>query len=78
MPTALQVIPIGENGKLQEAFNVRLEELNVKDIAFMAACYAVPTIAVLFEDTKGRHARTYELQARPLARGGRRWCHFRA
>ncbi|KAL4855081.1 DNA damage-binding protein 1 [Chlorella vulgaris] len=60
----LKVIPMDERGGLQEAFNVRLDELKVVDLAFLEGC-AAPTVAVLFEDTKEqRHVKTYEVSLR--------------
>ncbi|EFN59838.1 hypothetical protein CHLNCDRAFT_29381 [Chlorella variabilis] len=59
-----KVIPMDERGGLQEAFNMRLDELKVVDIAFLDGC-AAPTIAVLYEDTKEqRHVKTYEVSLR--------------
>eukprot|EP01135_Chromosphaera_perkinsii_P006121 Nk52_evm1s407 gene=Nk52_evmTU1s407 len=56
-----KVIPINVNGLLTEAFNIRLEELQVLDIKFLYGC-AKPTIALLYQDTKDcRHVRTYEV-----------------
>jgi hypothetical protein len=68
--TPLQVIPIDESGQLQEAFNLRLEELAVLDIQFLAGC-ARPTIAVLYEDSKAyaRHIKTYEVSLKDKVRG---------
>jgi DNA damage-binding protein 1 len=64
----LKIIPIGDNGALQEAFNVRLEELKVLDVAFLHGC-AAPTLSVLYEDTKEqRHIRTYEVSLRDKVR----------
>jgi DNA damage-binding protein 1 len=57
----LKVIPIDETGALSEAFNVRLEELKVLDLAFLHESNT-PTLVVLYEDTKGqRHSKTYEI-----------------
>ena len=57
----MQVIPIGDGGVMMEAFNIRLDELKVIDLAFLHNCN-VPTIAVLYEDTKEqRHIKTYEI-----------------
>jgi DNA damage-binding protein 1 len=60
-----KVIPLEERGLgLGEAFNMRLDELKVVDIAFLDGC-AAPTIAVLYEDTKEqRHVKTYEVSLR--------------
>ncbi|CAI5964736.1 unnamed protein product, partial [Closterium sp. NIES-64] len=43
-----KVIPIDAKGHLKEAFNIRLEELQVIDIKFLFACER-PTIAVLYQ-----------------------------
>jgi len=57
----LKIIPIDEQGRLSEqAFNVRLEELKVVDLAFVDR----QVLAVLYEDTKGaRGVRSYQLGA---------------
>jgi DNA damage-binding protein 1 len=43
-----KVIPIDSKGQLKEAFNIRLEELQVLDIKFLYGC-SKPTIAVLYQ-----------------------------
>lgn len=58
----LKIIPIS-GGRLQEAFDVRLEELQVLDIQFLDNC-ATPTIAVLWEDQDARHVKSYEINIR--------------
>lgn len=62
----LQVIPIHDDGKLLEAYNIRLEEQCVVDLKFLHTPPAGrPTLAVLFEDTrKARHVKTYEVGLR--------------
>jgi DNA damage-binding protein 1 len=51
-----------KKGQLREAFNLRLDELQVVDIAFLFACQTRPTIAVLYQDQKEtRHVKTYEI-----------------
>jgi len=65
----MQVIPIGDNCTLLEAYNVRLEELKVLDIAFLYEC-STPALAVLYEDTKEqRHVKTYEVNMRDKVNG---------
>lgn len=55
------MIPIDEKGQLHEAFNMRIDELNVIDMVFLKGC-AKPTIAVLYQDNKdARHIKTYEV-----------------
>lgn len=63
--TLLQIIPIDEKGKLQEAFDVRIDEMNILDLKFLDGCER-PTLAVLHEDAKSeRHIKTYVVDARP-------------
>ncbi len=58
------------DGALQEAFNVRLDELKVLDLAFLHGCKA-PTLAVLYEDTKEqRHIKTYEVSLKDKVSAG--------
>ncbi len=60
----LQIIPIDSKGKLQEAFDVRIDEMNVLDLKFLDGCKQ-PTLAVLYEDPKSeRHIKTYIVDAR--------------
>ncbi|KAE8706609.1 DNA damage-binding protein 1 [Hibiscus syriacus] len=56
-----KVIPFDSKGQLKEAFNIRLEELQVLDIKFLYGCLK-PTIVVLYQDNKdARHVKTYEV-----------------
>eukprot|EP01126_Amoeba_proteus_P030505 TRINITY_DN3014_c0_g1_i10.p1 TRINITY_DN3014_c0_g1~~TRINITY_DN3014_c0_g1_i10.p1 ORF type:complete len:1099 (-),score=193.96 TRINITY_DN3014_c0_g1_i10:112-3408(-) len=56
----LKVIPLDSQGRLQEAYNVRIEELMVVDMKFLYDS-PQPTIALLYQDTKeARHVKTYE------------------
>ncbi|KAF8391008.1 hypothetical protein HHK36_023308 [Tetracentron sinense] len=56
-----KVIPFDSKGQLKEAFNIRLEELQVLDIKFLYGC-SKPTIVVLYQDNKdARHVKTYEV-----------------
>ncbi|KAJ4810268.1 DNA damage-binding protein 1 [Rhynchospora pubera] len=56
-----KVIPFDNKGQLKEAFNIRLEELQVLDIKFLYGC-SKPTIGVLYQDNKdARHVKTYEV-----------------
>ena len=60
----MQIIPIDERGLLHEAFNVRIDELSIRDMQFLHGC-SRPTLAVLYEDTtKLRHLKTYEISVR--------------
>ncbi|XP_022762655.1 DNA damage-binding protein 1a-like [Durio zibethinus] len=56
-----KVIPFDNKGQLKEAFNIRLEELQVLDIKFLHGC-SKPTIVVLYQDNRdARHVKTYEV-----------------
>nr|CAB3464268.1 unnamed protein product [Digitaria exilis] len=56
-----KVIPFDNKGQLKEAFNIRLEELQVLDIKFLHGCVK-PTVVVLYQDNKdARHVKTYEV-----------------
>ncbi|KYR00793.1 UV-damaged DNA binding protein1 [Tieghemostelium lacteum] len=70
----LKVIPLSTNifnsssvsgsGNIttQEAFNLRLEELQIIDLVFLDKCDR-PTLAVLYKDTRhSRHISTYEIK----------------
>lgn len=63
-----QVILVDDKGQLQpEAFNIRVEELKVKDMQFLHD-YPRPTIGVLYEDTKlARHFKSYIVNIRDKA-----------
>ncbi|BBN08966.1 DNA damage-binding protein 1 [Marchantia polymorpha subsp. ruderalis] len=68
-----KVIPIDNKGQLKEAFNIRLEELQVLDIKFLYGC-SKPTIAVLYQDNKdARHVKTYEVQLKEKDFGEGPW-----
>ncbi|GAX83262.1 hypothetical protein CEUSTIGMA_g10688.t1 [Chlamydomonas eustigma] len=55
----IKVIPLGDRGRLLDAFNARIEELNIIDMIFLTG-QERPTIAVLYEDLKkARHMKTY-------------------
>lgn len=59
-----KVIPVDPQGKLNDAFNIRLEELNVITMDFLYGCER-PTIAILYQDTKqSKHIRTYAISLR--------------
>ncbi|KAM0921927.1 hypothetical protein ACQ4PT_006526 [Festuca glaucescens] len=55
------VIPFDNKGQLTDAFDIRLEELQVLDIKFLYG-RVKPTIVVLYQDNKdARHVKTYEV-----------------
>ena len=55
----LKIIPLNPSGKVLEAFNARLEELQIIDMTFLHGT-TYPTACILYEDTKQRrHVKTY-------------------
>lgn len=59
----LKILPI-ENGQMQDAFNVRLEEVDVLDMVFLHGTLQ-PTLCVLFVDAnKHVHVKTYHVNLR--------------
>ncbi|CAM9095121.1 unnamed protein product [Ectocarpus sp. 4 AP-2014] len=59
-----KVIPMDTKGQLKDAFNIRLEELEVLDIQFLSGCPKA-TIAVLYQDQRNaRHIKTYTISTR--------------
>lgn len=71
-----KVIPINSKNQLSEAFNIRLEELQVLDIKFLYGCRC-PTIAVLYQDNKdARHVKTYEVLLKEKDFGAGPWQQY--
>ncbi|KAK3726388.1 hypothetical protein QZH41_016253 [Actinostola sp. cb2023] len=59
-----KVIPLElDSSKELKAYNIRLEELHVIDIQFLYGCEA-PTIVFIYQETHGRHVKTYEVNLR--------------
>ncbi|XP_031549547.1 DNA damage-binding protein 1-like [Actinia tenebrosa] len=59
-----KVIPLElDSSKELKAYNIRLEELHVIDIQFLHGCEA-PTIVFIYQETHGRHVKTYEVNLR--------------
>lgn len=57
----IKIIPIDDNGQLQEAFNLRISELRILDEVMLYGA-AASTLAVLYEDNKGqRYVKTYSI-----------------
>ena len=58
-----KIIPMDKTGQLREAFNLRLDELQVVDVKFLHGySNSMPTIAVLYQDQKeSRHVKTYSV-----------------
>lgn len=55
----IKIIPLGDRGRLLDAFNARIDELSVIGLCFLEGTDR-PTLAVLYEDAKhARHVKTY-------------------
>ena len=66
----LQIIPVDNRGQLSEAYNARIDELKVLDIAFLTGSESAATVAVLYQDNKGaRHVKSYAIDAPRKASG---------
>nr|CAG4643697.1 EOG090X00HD [Lepidurus arcticus] len=59
----LKIIPLEKDTNEIKAYNVRVEELHIQDIAFLYGC-PNPTIIVIHQDMHGRHVKTHELSLR--------------
>ncbi|XP_059156437.1 DNA damage-binding protein 1-like [Physella acuta] len=58
-----KVIPLDKENRELKAFSIRMEELNVIDMAFLYGCQT-PTVALIHHDQSGRHVKTYEVSLR--------------
>lgn len=55
------MVPIDqEKGTLQDAYNIRIDELNVLDMAFLTGC-ARPTVGMITMDFEKRYFRAHEV-----------------
>ncbi|CAM9422865.1 unnamed protein product, partial [Hapterophycus canaliculatus] len=71
-----KVIPMDAKGQLKDAFNIRLEELEVLDIQFLSG-YSKATIAVLYQDQRhARHIKTYTISTRDKEFGTGPWAQL--
>lgn len=59
----------GAAGGQLEAFNARIEQLDVVGLVALAGC-PVPTIALLYEDNGARHVTTYAISTSKKVRHG--------
>nr|CAG4647642.1 EOG090X00HD [Moina brachiata] len=59
----LKIIPLEKESSEIKAYNIRIEELNIQDIAFLYGC-ANPTIVIIHQDQNGRHVKTREISLR--------------
>ncbi|RUS91294.1 hypothetical protein EGW08_000908 [Elysia chlorotica] len=59
----VKVIPLEKDNKELVAFNIRVEELYIIDMAFLYGCQT-PTVALIYQDQSGRHVKTYEISLR--------------
>ncbi|XP_077558107.1 DNA damage-binding protein 1-like [Haemaphysalis longicornis] len=64
----LTVIPLDRDTSELKAFTIRMEELCVKDMAFLYG-YEAPTLVLLHQDRQARHLKTYEVRDRSFVQG---------
>ena len=69
----MQIIPMDSMG-FHEAFNIRVDELQVLSMEFLYDCPR-PTVALLYHDNKdARHLRTYEISLKDKVTPLLLWC----
>lgn len=69
----MQIIPMDSMG-FHEAFNIRVDELQVLSMEFLYDCPR-PTVALLYHDNKdARHLRTYEISLKDKVTPVLLWC----
>lgn len=59
----LKIIPLDRDNSELKASSIRMEELNVQDLAFLHGCQN-PTIILIYQDLHGRHIKTHEISLR--------------
>lgn len=59
----LKIIPLEKDNSELKACSIRMEELEVQDIAFLHGCLN-PTIILIHQDINGRHVKTHEISLR--------------
>nr|CAG4638924.1 EOG090X00HD [Daphnia magna] len=59
----LKIIPLEKDSSEIKAYNIRIEELCIQDIAFLYGC-ANPTVVIIHQDAHGRHVKTREISLR--------------
>ncbi|RXG55188.1 DNA damage-binding protein 1 [Armadillidium vulgare] len=56
----IKVIPLQPDNTELQAYNIRVEELQIQDIEFLYGC-ANPTVILIYHDIHGRHVKTHEV-----------------
>ena len=56
----LTIVPMAADGQLEDAFELKFDELQTTDIRCLDGC-AEPTIAVMYEDYNYKHVKTYKV-----------------
>lgn len=72
-----QIIQWQKDSRELKATCIRMEQMNVLDIAFLYGC-AQPTIAFIHQSNNGRHVQTYEinLQEKEFVKGTSFTCDY--
>uniref|UniRef100_H2YRS0 DNA damage-binding protein 1 n=1 Tax=Ciona savignyi TaxID=51511 RepID=H2YRS0_CIOSA len=58
-----QFLPYDPNSEELRPFNIRIEELSVIDAKFLHG-YHGPTLVIIYQNSQGRHVKTYEIDVR--------------
>jgi len=59
----LKIIPLDKSSSEIKAYNIRLEEMSIQDIAFLYGC-SNPTVVIIHQDAHGRHVKAREISLR--------------
>lgn len=68
----LKFLPYDSTSKELRPFNVRIEELTVIDAQFLHG-FSTPTLAIIYQDSSGRHFKTYEISVRDKEAKSAKW-----
>lgn len=59
----LKILPYDSTSKELRPFNIRIDEPSVIDAKFLHGC-STPTVAIIYQNSAGRHIKTYEISSR--------------
>ncbi|CAG0918721.1 unnamed protein product [Notodromas monacha] len=56
----IKIIPLEKDNTELKAYNIRSDELEIQDLAFLHGC-SVPTLIMIHQDSNGRHVITHQI-----------------
>ncbi len=59
----IKIIPLEKDNTELKAYNIRCDELEVQDVAFLHGC-STPTLIMIHQDNNGRHVVTHQISLR--------------